>query len=265
MAFPNNPATDTFSQIAPTPSLASLKEAFAGYLGSPCQRCEDYTNAIDNFQIRIALLDVQLLKAQKEKADAESFARKLFGLNETAMSRSTATYPIDQGEIELRRSLFQANSERDCLKIMLESAWKQIADLSVLITPKSESKNPVQTDLLQDTEDLLLDLHVPTEPPSPGRSVEDLSSAPKELIKVEDTESISQPADSKKAARSAENAMLESDGLLENSYIFHFVDQHNESNESKDEGDIIIMVRISKFLGMVGTDLVIGRKCRKLS
>ena len=262
MAFPINPGTHTFSQIAPTPSL---KDAYAGYLGSPCQRCIDYTNAIDSFRIRIALLDVQLLKAQKEKADAESFARHLLGLNETAMSLTTATAPANQCEIELRRSLFHANSEKDCLKIMLEHAWKKIADLSVVGAPNSGSKHSVKPDFQQDTEDLLIDLLVPTELPDPERYVKDLSSAPKELIKVEGTESIRQPADRKEVKVSAqENAMLELDVLSENSYIFHFVHKHNDSNESKDEDEIIIMVRISTPFQMAGTNPITGRKCRKL-
>lgn len=266
MAFPINPATHTFSQIAPTPSLASRKEAYAGYLGSPGQRCINYTNAIDSYRIRIALLDVQLLKAQKEKADAESFARHVFGLNETAMGRTTATDPADQGEIELRRSLFQEKSEKDCLKIMLERAWKKIADLSVLGTPNSGSKDSVKTDFLQDTEDLLIDLLVPTELPDPSRNVKDLSSAPKELTKVEGTEAIRQPADSKEVEVSAQkNAMLELDGLSENSYIFHFVHKHNDSNESKDEDGIINMVKTSTPFRMAGTNPITGRKCRKLS
>lgn len=259
-------ATHELVQLAPSSSFATQNEAYAGYLGFPCHRCVDYANAIDSLRIRVELLDVQLLKAEKEKTEAERLARRLLELNEIAIIQGTATDPADQREIELRRSLFQANTDKDCLKIMLDRAWKKIAELSVSGISNSIGENSVKPDFLQDSENLLLDLLEPTEIPDPGRCVKDLSSASAEAVKAEGTESTIQPTDSEEfEVLAQENARLESDSLSENSYIFHFVHKHNDSNESKDEDEIIITVRMSTPFQRAGTNTITGKKCRILS
>lgn len=248
MAFPINPTAPTFVPLPPSSPLSFQNQKNPGHLGFFCQGCVDYANAVASLRVRVAKLDVQLLKAKTEKIEAESQARYLLALKEAAISEATVTDLADQDDFELRRSLFQANTEKDCLKIMLERAWKKIADLSVLSTSNSGCKPPLTTNLLDNTEDLLVDLLGPNEPLQIAQDVKDLSSMmrPDGLKKGEETGCMTRSADDERLEVSAQkNANLEPDSFSDTSYIFHFVHEQNSSNGSKHEEDLTIMVRTS--------------------
>lgn len=245
MALPINAAAPTFAPPAPLSTLAFHNQAYAGHPGFFCQRCVDYANTISSLRTRVATLDVQLLNAEKKKTEAEDLARHLLRHNEAAMNEATATDTADL-DIELRRSLFLANSEKDCMKIMLERAWKKIADLSISDNSKSGSNTTLAKDVPQDPEDLLLDLLGPSELPITGRCVRDLCSfvRPDELNEVEEIESITNPTDGEEVeVLVQENAKLEPDDRSD-TYIFHFVRESNKSNDSRDENESVMMVRI---------------------
>lgn len=247
MALPINPAGSTYAPPAPPSALAFQNQAYPGHPGFFCQRCVDYANAISSLRTRVAMLDVQLLNAERKRTEAEELARHLSRHNEAAMNEATTTDTADEANIELRRSLFLANSEKDCMKIMLERAWKKVADLSVSDTINSGSKSFLAKDVPQDPEDLLLDLLGPSELPITGRCARDLCSfvIPDEQNKCEEIESITNPADSEEVeVLVQEDAKPESDGRSDN-YIFHFVRESNNSNDSRGENEILMMVRIS--------------------
>lgn len=250
MEFPIHPAAHTFVPSPPLSPLDFHNQAYkyAGHPGFPCQRCIDYANSIASLRIHVAMLDEQLLKAKKERIHAERLARHLLARNEAAMSEATAIDTAGRDDFELRRSLIQANAEKDCLKIMLERAWKKVADLSVSATSNPGSKPSPVSDHLKDTEDLLLDLLGPSELPHTGHSVKGFSSLmkPDELNEVEETKSITSPADSEEFEDLVqEDTKLEPDDDLSDHYIFHFVREHKNSKGSRDEDEIIMMVRVS--------------------
>lgn len=238
MACPVNPAAPTFVPLRPSSPLAFQNQPFTGYPEFSCQRCMDYATAVAGLRVRVARLDIQLLKANTEKLEAESQARYLLALREAVMGEATATNLADQDDFELRRSLFQANTEKDCLKIMLERAWKKIADLSVQSTSNSGCKSSLTTNLLHDTEDLLVDLLGPNEPLQTAQDVKDLFSIvkPDELNEVKEIGCITRSANDERLEVSEQkNANLEPDSLSDTSYIFHFVREQNSSNNSKHE------------------------------
>ena len=226
------------------------------YIGHPntfCPRCTDYANALTSLQTHLAMLDLKLLKAEEEKAEAQYQACHILGLNEAAVGEATATDLANRDDLELRRSLFLANTEKNCMKIMLERAWKKIADLSLSGASNPGSKPCLVTDLLQDTEDLLLDLVGPSELPSSAQGLNDLSSLVTPYEQVEEIESIAHSTDDGKVEVSAQHdANLESDTVSDTSYIFHFVREHDGSHYSRDEEKILMKVSKSTSFSNIG-------------
>lgn len=247
MTFPINPAASTFVPLTSSSPLGFQTQAYASQSGFHCERCLDYINVISNLQLRVAMLDVQLLNAEKEKTEAERLMRHLIRLKDAAMGKATAIDPTNQNNSELRCSLFQANAEKACMKIMLERAWNKIADLTVSGTSLPGSKHSLATDSSQHTENLLPDLLGPIELPNTGCCVKDLCSVGsfEGLNEVEETESIINPAHGGEAELLLqEDIKRESDSLPDNSYIFRFVSERNHSNDPRKEDEIIVMVRM---------------------
>lgn len=253
MSYNIGPSARAFVPLpSPSPS-AFQKKSYIGHPDTFCPRCMDYANALTSLQTHVAMLDLKLLKAEEEKAEAQCQACHTSGPNEATVSESTATDLADRDDLELRRSLFLANTEKKCMKIMLERAWKKIADLSLSGASNPGSKPRVVTDLLQDTEDLLLDLVGPSELPSSAPGANDLPSLITPYEQVEEIESITHSTDDGKVEVSAQHdANLESDTVSDTSYIFHFVREHNSSNDSRDEERILMKVSKSTSFSNIG-------------
>ncbi|MCJ1462725.1 hypothetical protein MMC07_001328 [Pseudocyphellaria aurata] len=236
MANPVNQSAHAFDLLCPSSPQAFRNRSHVGHPDFACHRCVDYVNAIADLRVHVTMLEVQLMKAERKRSEAERRVFHFVGCNEATISQVTAPDP-NPDESNLRRQLFQANSEKDCMKIMLERAWKKIADLSVSATSDSESRlSPART-ALKDAEDLLLDLVGPKELPKTGdcKGID-------ELNEVGETKFITNPDDGEKVAITVQEEVTpEPEDLSENSYIFRFVREHTNSNDPGNEDEAIMM------------------------
>lgn len=254
MANPVNHGAHAFVSSRPSSPQAFRNQSYVGHPGFACHRCVDYANAIADSRVHVAILNAQLMTAEREKSEAERLVYRLIGRNETAIGQAPATDP-NPDEFDLRRQIFQANSEKDCMKIMLERAWKKIADLSVPATLDSESRlSPAKNDIKY-AEDLLLDLLGPSELPKTGHC-KGVSSVVRlnQLKEAEETEFITNPDGEEVEISIQEEVNLEPEDLSENSYIFRFVREHNESNDAGNKDQVVKMVRKSTPFRMTATD-----------
>ena len=165
------------------------------------------------------MLDMQLSKMQKDNADAEMTIRYLLGLNAGAKNEPYAIYTARQVASELRHKLKQEVAEKECIKVMLESALNKIVHLHRARELESSrpSVSPESTLFEHDISsvagiDDVNDVHC-TETPEKEPHGEGVG------ISVQDF------------------SKLESDSASASSYMFHFV------NDSSDEDKVIMMVR----------------------
>ena len=192
-------------------TFPSQFDAPNNYSISPCLRYTEVSIEAGNLRAQIAGLEAQLMRAQKEKADADVMIRYLLRLNCENDLTSAVNNPC-QNDSDLSRKVFQANTEKDCLKVMLDHALKEIVDLRVRLLDVQNSKSNACQDLLGD-----YGMHEALD------GGEDLLSAV-----VEDDE--------------PEPHTQGTDYLSDSSYIFHFVGEHKKPNNSSNEDNILLTV-----------------------
>lgn len=228
MAFPANPTAHPFvprsesyphAQQAYPHSFASIENS--DDVGTVCQQCSNNAIVATNLQSRVSVLDMQLSKMQKDNADAEMTIRYLLGLNAGAKNEPYAIYTARQVASELRHKLKQEAAEKECIKVMLESALNKIVHLHRARELESSrpSVSPESTLFEHDISsaagaDDVNEVHS-IEPPEKGPHGEGVGPSVQDFTK------------------------LEADNLSASSYMFHFV------NDSNDEDKIIMMVRAS--------------------
>ncbi len=228
MAFPANPTAHPFvPRSGSYPHAQAYPHTFVAIensddVGTVCQQCSNNAIVATNLQSRVSVLDMQLSKMQKDNADAEMTIRYLLGLNAGAKNEPYAIYTARQVASELRHKLKQEIAEKECIKVMLESALNKIVHLHPARELESSrpSVSPESTLFEHDissaagTDDVNNDVHC-TETPEKEPHGEGVG------ISVQDF------------------SKLESDSVSASSYMFHFV------NDSNDEDKIIMMVRAS--------------------
>lgn len=227
MAFPANPTAHPF---VPRSGCYSHTQAYphnfvnfsdSDHSSVACQQCSNNAIVATNLQTRVSVLDMQLSKIQKENADAEMTIRYLLGLNAGAKNEHYAIYSARQVASELRYRLKQEVAEKECIKVMLESALNKIVHLHR--ARELESSRPSVS-----SESTLFE--------------HDISS----VAGVDDTNDVHHTETPEKEPRGEGVAIsvqdfskLESDSASASSYMFHFV------NDSSEEDKIIMMVRVS--------------------
>lgn len=190
-------------------------------VGTVCQQCSNNAIVATNLQSRVSVLDMQLSKMQKDNADAEMTIRYLLGLNAGAKNEPYAIYTARQVASELRHKLKQEIAEKECIKVMLESALNKIVHLQ----PARE-----------------LESSRPSVSPESTLFEHDISSAAgtDDVNDVHFTETPEKEPHGEGVGISVQDfSKLESDSVSASSYMFHFV------NDSNDEDKIIMMVRAS--------------------
>ena len=245
MAFPANPNAHPFvpragtfpnSPVSPVYPQTYQDPLNPGDPGLACQQCLDYSIAIPSLQTRIAMLDMQLSKMQKDNADAEMTIRYLLGLSANAKNEPYALYTARQVASELRHKLQHELTEKDGIKVMLESALNKIVHLHRAreLETSGPSLSPDST---------LCDNDI--------SSIAGLDDG----NEVEKTDTPEKKASSEGVEVSSQDfSKLEYDSPSASSYMFHFV------NDSSDEDKIVIMVRVLISLLMTVTNLTAERE-----
>lgn len=123
-----------------------------------------------------------------------------------------------QNDSDLSRKVFQANTEKDCLKVMLDHAMKEIVNLRVRILGIQNSKPDACQDLLGDYLGY-------SETNGAADSGQNLPLAMDNVDEQEHHEST-----------------LDAEHHSDSSYIFRFVSEPNGMNGSSDEDKITLMV-----------------------
>lgn len=227
MAFPANPTAHPFVPRSESyPHAQAYSHPFVAIenpddVGTVCQQCSNNTIVATNLQSRVSVLDMQLSKMQKDNADAEMTIRYLLGLNSGAKNEPYAIYTARQVASELRHKLKQEAAEKECIKVMLESALNKIVHLHR--ARELESSRPSVS-------------------PESTLFEHDISSAAgtDDVNEVQSTEPPEKEARGEGVGTSAQDfTKLEADNVSASSYMFHFV------NDSNDEDKIIMMVRAS--------------------
>lgn len=227
MAFPANPTAHPFvPRSGSYPNTQAYPHTFVTVenpddVGIVCQQCSNNAIVATNLQSRVSVLDMQLSKMQKDNADAEMTIRYLLGLNASAKNEPYAIYTARQVASELRHKLKQEVAEKDCIKVMLESALNKIVHLHR--ARELESSRPSVS-----PESTLFEHDI--------SSVAEIDDA-KDVHGTETPEK--EPHDEGVGISVQDFSKLESDSVSASSYMFHFV------NDSSDEDKIIMMVRAS--------------------
>lgn len=226
MAFPANPTADPFvPRSGNYPHAQAYPHTFVAIensddVGTVCQQCSNNAIVATNLQSRVSVLDMQLSKMQKDNADAEMTIRYLLGLNAGAKNEPYAIYTARQVASELRHKLKQELVEKECIKVMLESALNKIVHLHRGREPESSR---------------------PSVSPESTLFEHDISSAvgPDDVNDVHCTDTPEKEPHGEGVGISVQDfSKLESGSLSASSYMFHFV------NDSNDEDKIIMMVRV---------------------
>lgn len=218
-SFPfNNTTFQSYGNFAPSSNYA-IPFQFDLHKGAsrpPCFGCNEASIEAGNLRVRIAELDAQLLKAQKENADADSMIRYLLRINSEKDERSAGNITISD-DSNLIRKISQATTERECLKVMLDHAFKKIVEQQVQLMGFQTSKPSI----CQDTGDLLGDLLGFEEAAGATNSILPSAAGNETVVGPQETEP---------------------DADLLDSYICHFVEDHKSSNETSDDDKIILTV-----------------------